>query len=68
MIEQNGLNGLLYCGLVALALLLILVNIYVLFVDARESEKKKKLCWVLLFVQITMMNKSLKSYNKRNIT
>ena len=67
MIEQNGLNGLLYCGLVAPASLLILVRIYVLFVDARESEKKK-LCWVLLFVQITMMNKSLKSYNKQNIT
>ena len=52
MIEQNSLIGLLYCGLVALASLLILVRIYVLFVDARESEKKKKkknLCWVLLF-------------------
>lgn len=51
MIEQNGLSGLLYCGLVALASLLILVRIYVLFVDARESEKKIKkiLCWVLSF-------------------
>ena len=46
MIEQNGLIGLLYCGLVALASLLILVRIYVLFVDARESEKKKK-CYLL---------------------
>ena len=43
MIEQNGLNGLLYCGLGAPALLLILVRIYVLFVDARESEKKEAL-------------------------
>ena len=77
MIEQNGLIGLLYCGLVAPASLLILVRIYVLFVDARESEKKKKekkkkkkkkeLCCVLL-LQITMTNKRLKSYNKRNIT
>lgn len=47
MIEQNGLIGLPYCGLVALASLLILVRIYVLFVDARERKKKKS--WVLLF-------------------
>ena len=39
-----GLIGLLYCGLVALASLLILVRIYVLFVDARESEKNA-ICW-----------------------
>ena len=46
MIKQNGLIGLHYCGLVAPTSLLIFVRIYVLFVDARESEKKKK-CYLL---------------------
>ena len=44
MIEQNGLIGLLYYCLVAPTSLLILVRIYVLFVDARESEKNA-ICW-----------------------
>ena len=64
MIEQNELIGLFYCGLVAPTSFLIFVKI-VLFVDARESEKKKKkmLCWVLLFVtnnnELNKMDNSL---------
>ena len=46
MIKQNGLIGLHYCGLVAPKSLLIFVRIYVLFVDASESEKNTNaICW-----------------------
>ena len=38
MTEQNGLIGLLYCGLVAIASLC-----------KAKWKKKKNLCWVLLF-------------------
>ena len=58
MIEQNGLIGLLYCGLVAIASLC----------KAKWKKKKKIFVGFYYLVQITMTNKRLKYYNNWNIT